>query len=378
MSIFLFLNKTSYDYRIGSLRNQCIDKFKLWINKSLEYDLKNIKADANDKSDSDKSNIYELRNVVSKICFAYEACRQYTELNEETKILGKYLTDAQLNDGSYGVLCEGKSNNLQGNIITTALVLRAYLLYSPTSQNTIQAMNYLKLHASKLTNIFEQLYVYNSIQIILNGNSNLATNDFNKFYKNISKCLKTIFSTVALNPTSFTNPINIDFNDNGRTRYYRLYSDLILIEALALSHPTDLYYLKGKLGKRVLSKVWECTNYNTQKDSTSHRISFGFYHELSQLFSIIRSRYNENEGLLSRMQGRLLRLRLFGIDLNKELYIVLCSSPFIGLLLLFNYTLSNNFQLAVPAYVNTVLAFLLARVANIFGLIYDNKQKDVI
>jgi hypothetical protein len=379
MSVFLILTKNSFDSRVQQIRNQNIDKFKTWINATKIYDLSNQSKDANDKTDSDKSNTYELRCIIPKICHAIEACSFYNELSEQKIILANHLYNAQNTNGSFGFLTSDKDVDLKTSLINTALVLRTYLVNSDHSEKKLNCINYLKDNYSKLNNIFEQLYILNSIQVAILKDSSLAKNGLLKIKEVIQKNLKKIFHEVALNPTSFSNPINVDFNDSNRTRYYRLYSDLILIESLALAFPTNLYYLRGQIGERVLSKIWTCLDSKSDKDTTLHRMSFGFYFNVYQVLSTLISKYDENIGLLGKIHSKLVRIRFFGIDFSKEVYIVLCSLPLIASLIGLNlYLAFRSPPITIPAYINTIVAFLLARIANIFGLYYDNKQKNKI
>jgi hypothetical protein len=371
ISIFLTITKDSYDTRISGLRTQCVTKIKYWIALADKYELTKINTDANDKSQTDKANSYELRNVIPKMCYTYEAC-YYQNLKTEASILERHLLDAQNSDGSFGFLTTDKNQSEKSSILSTALVARLYFSHNTTNAKINDVLNYLKQNVIKMNNTFEQLYVLNSIQIILNQDSRLVKNGFTKNYESIQKTLKKLLTEVALNPSSFPNPINIDYNDSGRTRYYRLYSDLILIESLALAYPTNLHYLRGDLGERTLQKVWGCLDGDKQKDTTYHRISFGFCHDLFHLMEKIKSKYDSNLSFFAALEGRFRRMKLFGIDLKKEGYIVMVSLPFIAALVLINIWWQVN------TVVNTVSAFLLARLANIFGLIHDRKNKDKI
>lgn len=379
MSVFLILTKNSFDSRVIEIRTQNIEKLKFWIDSTKSYDLSNQTKDANDKTDSDKSNVYELRCVIPKICHAIEACSLYTELSEQKKILASHLYNAQNVNGSFGFLTSEKDIDLKTSLINTALVLRTYLIHSDNFEKKNNCINYLQNNFQKLNNVFEQLYILNSIQVAILKDTSLAKNELLKVKVNIQKNLKKIFHEVALNPTSFSNPINVDFNDSNRTRYYRLYSDLILIESLALAFPTNLYYLRGQIGERVLNKIWKCLDMKSDRDTTQHRISFGFYFNVYQILSTLISKYDENIGFFGKIHSKLVRIKFFGIDFSKEVYIVLCSLPLIALLIGLNlYLASINPPITIPAYINTIVAFLLARFANIFGLYYDNKQKNKI
>jgi hypothetical protein len=370
-SIFLTITKDSHDSRIADLRAQCSNKLKHWIELSNKYDLLKRNHDANDKSQNDNANSYELKNVISKICYAYEACH-YQSLKNETSILESHLLNAQHSDGSFGFLCTDINRGEKASMLSTALVLRLFFSHNTANSKINDALSYLKQNVIKVNNIFEQLYILNSIQIILNKDSQFLKNGFAKNHDEIRKTLKKLLTEVALNPTSFPNPINVDFNDSGRTRYYRLYSDLILIESLTLAYSTNLHYLRGDLGERALQKLWNCLNGDKQRDTTFHRISFGFFHDMFHLVEKIKSKYDSNLSFFSSLEGKYRRMRLFGIDFRKEGFIILISSPLIAFLIVINIIWQIN------TVVNTVSAFLLARLANIFGLWYDRKNKDKI
>ena len=379
MSVFLILTKNSYDYRVKDIRVQNIRKFIKWIDATSEYDLSNQETDANDRTDSDKSNTYELRCVIPKICHGIEACSLYTELAQQKTILSTHLDNAQNANGSFGFLTSDKNIDSKISLINTALVLRTYLVHLDNTERRLNCINYLKDNLNKLNNVFEQLYVLNAIQVAIIKDPTLANNGLLKIKQTIRDNLKKVFHEVALNPTSFSNPINIDFNDANRTRYYRLYSDLILIESLALAFPTNLYYLRGQIGERVLSKVWACLDKNSDKDTTQHRMSFGFYFSVSQILSTLVTKYDENIGLIGRLHAWLVRVKFFGINFSKEVFIVLCSLPLIALLILLNIILAYKTPpYTIPTYINTIVSFLLARIANIFGLYYDNRHKNKI
>jgi hypothetical protein len=103
--------------------------------------------------------------------------------------------------------------------------------------------------------------------------------------KETKSAIRQIYKSIRSDPTSFANPINIDFHDLGRTRYYRLPTDIMLLESLTVMSGQKLLYLRAHAGRRLLQRMFANVSNGGEfrKDLTHHRASVGVYLHIQEL-----------------------------------------------------------------------------------------------
>jgi len=369
MSVFSFLSININEIKVRKLREDNLKKLKEWINGTIGYQIK--EEDANDFKNRDPhSYIYELKNVTSKIIYAYHCLAVADRDSDELRILKKIIYDSQNSNHGFSFLANSQSRN-SSNIFSTSQVLRAF--YKEDSLANRNAISYLlgEINTNpKNSEIFKTLYALNSIQIFLYEHRKYLNEDkYKKIKPKIIKVLQTLFQHVNVNPTSFANPINVDFNDYGRTRYFRLYSDLILLESLILVYPNKLYPIFGKLGKSLILNITEALNSEIPylKDTTSHRLSFGYLDQLSNINDLLY--FSKNENILSWysiLYGKFWRMYYFGIDIMEEF--LLTFIPILAGIIIF---VTGQEVLKIPW-----LAYMLARLGSLVSLWFKNSKQN--
>ena len=369
MAVFNFLASDHNSISIELLKEQNTKKLKEWINITNDYSISS--DDANDFLNSDPySYVYELRNVLPKIIFACNCLHKIDPHCEEYLILRKRVNDSRHNDYGYSFLIN-TGITTESNIFATSQVVRAFFKEDPTSN--IQTIDFLLSKVSdnpKASEILKHLYILNSIQIFLLQNPRYLKKDKYKSVKDmILTLLKKLFKHVDINPVSFANPINVDFNDFGRTRYFRLYSDLIVLESLIILNQSKLHFVFGRLGKILMTRIDESleTNFPFPKDTTDHRMSFGFLAQLSTIIELLNPSQNHNvNSFWSRLHGRIIRLYHFGIDIVEEVVLTIIPT-LLGIAI---------FWMKADSFVAPWFAYMAARLGSFISLLFKKRRKD--
>ena len=241
---------------VHDMRLVCKDSLKQWVQDSKS-------------AGTTEKHAYELSSIIPKIAFAFEALSLFSDAHDEAGILQSRLATAQHLDGGWGFL----PNSPDSNPFVTALVLRSIESQPAFANARKEAVRYLKASIQPNPNLYENLYVLNALQRV-NEKENIS-DDIKKRIKNT---IRKIFRQVRMNPTAFPNPVNVDFHDSGRTRYFRFQTDLVLLEALLLMSGGAGIYLRAHAGRRLFNSVTD--NLSSQRfntDTSGHRASVGAY-----------------------------------------------------------------------------------------------------
>ncbi|MFA5832124.1 MAG: hypothetical protein WDA22_01485 [Bacteroidota bacterium] len=247
--------------RYDHLINNCKLKLASWI-----------LIDNPAENENNLKQIVELKTVIPKICFAYFALSKCNDCDRPKTILLERLRRGFIDSqGSWGELI----NSPFGSPVVTAMVLRCVINDHNISREIIEsAINYLLMHVEDTENTYLQLYIYNTLILL----PTLKVNNRKNVEHKIKFCIKSLHSKVYYNPVQFPNPTNVDYHDNGRTRYFRLPSDIILLESLILLSPYNLLFIQTLVGYKVFMSLNKNIDGNLFKNDTSgHRAGGGYY-----------------------------------------------------------------------------------------------------
>jgi hypothetical protein len=244
---------------VTALRVACKDQLKTWTQ---------IPTPVSSTPGPEKHE-YELSSIISKIAFALEALSSFPDAHNEAQILQTRLAAAQHPDGGWGFL----ASSTDSNPFVTALVLRSVASHPAFVGPRRAAVAYLARSYEPTGNLYEQLYVLNALQYI-NEREKIDVDA----RKMISNTIRYIFRQVRSNPTAFPNPLNVDFHDSNRTRYFRFQTDLVLLEALLLMSGHTGIYLRAHAGRRLFNSLSiNLLHKEFSRDTSGHRASVGAY-----------------------------------------------------------------------------------------------------
>lgn len=344
MSIWLVLtNDIRTDSDILIIRNQCKEKLKEIVNKAKAK----LSRSANIQPTSDE---YEIRYIVPKICYAFEALNQLDDAKTEAGTLQKYISDAQKDDGSWGFLIGSN----EGSSVITSLVLRSFKAEPSFIVNLKNGLDYIKTNFNNIGNLYERLFVLNTIQML----DKIETNRKVDVEKYIKITIRDLYKEVYYNPTKFANPINIDYNDTGarRTRYFRIPTDMILLESLTLISGSNLQYLHAHAGRRILKYLSDSLKKSSKftKDTSGHRASVGFYFFVTSVLKLISDkRTSRLSNFAKDIHGWFDCSISFGMDFTYNLLILIITLVILILASLYQVTVIT--QLFIGIFIKYLL-----------------------
>lgn len=308
MSCWLIITKNIYnDTEVTLLRNEILKKYNEYLDL-INHDFEQLSGDKRTNDDPDLirdiKNARDLYHLTPKLCFSIAAFGEIASLEKgkidesiinafgevEKKLIGFFRKfTANKNEGS-GV---GWSNDPQGtNPLATAFALK--LVESSISDNEKKKYAaYLKKEI-KYTNFTKEaevnkLFILNIIFSLVRSNPTEGL----LFRKQITTSLKKTFKELYTNPTSLSNPVNMDFQDqmSNRNRYIRLPTDVIILESLIIIGG-DLY-LRSGIGRVILNNITKTLDktegqnniYFLSKDTTNNRPSFTTYQYIYDVLS---------------------------------------------------------------------------------------------
>lgn len=172
----------------------------------------------------------------------------------------------------------------------------------------------------------------------------------------LSTAIAELYVQVIKAPTKFPNPTIVDYQEDSRTRYFRIPSDVILVEALAFLGRGWQLYLSAHTGRRVYSYLAEhCHGLERFKvDAIGHRASVGTYMYLRDAMELVKDRHTTKVWQwLARLSGWFAASARFGFDFTWNL-VALVASGFATLLLHYlDYPIARN--LLAGAFVKSLL-----------------------
>ncbi len=350
MSIWLVLtSEITNDQYITNIRKQCKEKLREIVNQTRIITAPNTIVPDNDN--------YEMKYIIPKICYAFEALNQLDDAKAEAGILQQYIQEAQHGEGSWGFL----TNSNEGNTVITALVLRAFKLEPSCRKNLENGLDYIKKHFDDTKNLYERLFVLNTIHLL----DNIETSKNIDTEKNIKNNIKSLYKEVYYNPTKFANPLNIDYNDPGnqRTRYFRLPTDMILLESLILISGSNLQYLHVHAGRRILKYLIDnLKSSKFTKDTSEHRASAGFYFFVKSVLQLIcHKKTSKLPRFIKDFHGLFDCSMAFGTDFTYNLLILIVSI----IILLFSIISKNNFLTQI------IIGILVKSILDLFKSLYN-------
>jgi hypothetical protein len=265
MSAWLLITPEIADVKhVADRREACRDGLVAWTNASA------IPA----KADADGPD--ELARIIPKMAYALDAlnsCGGGEATQRAVGTLRSRIEGAQReSDGSWNFLVDPKG----GSCIATAIVVKSLARHSNLSKVLERARQYLSDHVERIANPYEQLFV---LTVLCSSDTSVGKKATKTYRKSIKKTIRSVFQSIRRDPTQLANPLNVDFNDRGRTRYFRMPTDLLLLEALLLLSGPGLLYARAHAGKRLARRLVDnvCTGTEFSKDLSQHRASTGVY-----------------------------------------------------------------------------------------------------
>lgn len=306
--------------RINTLRDKCVLSLKHWV------------AESETNQNTQKKEAQELQEIVPKMASAYMAFKTVGNSNHETDLLKNRLLNARnFHDGSWN----GKPNSQKGNAVITAFVLRCIGKDGSLRDQINTSIAYLEHNLLGLTSIYEKLYVLNTILELQSDEPKIKS----RIKKSIISTIRNLYLQVYYNPVSFPNPINVDYHANGRTRYFRLQSDLILLESLILISDHNLIYVQTLVGAKVFSHLMK--NLNGQffsKDTSAHRAGAGFVLYTHQVLQLIRAQTKVSYNTLTKIWSWFICSFKFGQDFSANLIFLITSLISVVIAIIFTIT----------------------------------------
>ena len=297
----------SNEYNVDNTekRLSCLKEMERWV---IEGEGENLATDRGP---------YELRNIISKICYGYSALSMSTEFDSVSTILTNRIVQSALAvDGSWGALV---SSN-EGDPVFTAMVLRTFEGNPAFPKDALlKAARTIREAAFKLTNPYKKLYVLNTLELLR------PKTELSSRRKDIERTLKKLHRSIWNNPISFVNPTIVDFNDVDRTRYYRFASDLIMLESMSIISSNRYDMIMSNVGGALLENMFEVVKTNIPiSDTSRHRSSFGNYlymHRVTQI--ILKKDEYESSPFTDVVVSKFKTAQMFGIGFSLNFYSML-------------------------------------------------------
>ncbi len=260
--------------------------------------------------------VHELKFVVPKMAYAYHALRLTSESVREAETLKNRIIEAKATDNrSWG----GIANAREGDHMITAMVVRSFANEESSSEYINSALGYLTDQISNISNHYERLFVLNTLLSFRRDNPSDR-----KIYRNsIIRTIKTLHSQVYYNPVQFPNPIIVDYHDAGRTRYFRISSDLVLLESLILISEYNMIFLQQLVGDKIISHLYANLNGNFfSKDTIGHRVGAGYCLYADSILREILKCQKIRKNIFTKTMSWFLSSYHFGIDFSWNLIVL--------------------------------------------------------
>ncbi len=310
-----------------NLLESCKETLMSLVDEAARMDLADLKSKESNEKGGDKkeSKFYELRFVIPKMVYAYQALSlDRGTMAQALKIQNDLLSCQSESDGSWPLVREMPG---PGSPIATAMVLRALKDHQgECSEEIRKGMTFLERAHANLDSI-QTLFVLNTI-LHLSGvpGINSALGQGYSGLRDLSKretrrCVKGIYSELHKDVFFLANPVNVDFTDLRGPRFFRLPSDLVVLEALILlSGPSSLHLVHTRQGSKVLRKVFGILERNKFREDTSgHRASVGTFVFVGDILRLVQDRVSDThwipETLWGQIKGWFTYGRVLPIDL---------------------------------------------------------------
>ncbi len=238
--------------QVGRLRDECATL---------------LRAAARGASQNAKFNS-DLERMVLKIAYAFAALSGLSDSQAEASLLLERLFKSQNKGWGFAV-------DAAPVPMSTAITVRL-ILESPAARDAVsKAVAFLRSALSGVSNPYNRLFVLTTI-------ARAEPNTVKRSEPAVA--VRELYVRVAEQPTRFPNPTIIDYQDNSRTRYIRIPSDIILIEALCLLSGPWQMYLYAHTGWRIFGYLTNHTKslQNFDVDPTGNRAAIGTYMYLQQ------------------------------------------------------------------------------------------------
>jgi len=179
-----------------------------------------------------------------------------------------------------------------------------------------------------------------------------------------------IYKNTYYNPFKNSNPINIDYNDFQRTRYFRIPGELVLLESYALISSRYRNYIYSHLCRRIFIQFAKCLNNGKFiKDSSNHRATATYFLYVESLVKLVKIKMDGNKLWypIKEIIGWFLVSKSFGLNFSINLAIVLIS--IIGIIILFYFNLEKWAFVGVGIGTKTLMDF--------FKSIYNIRRSEI-
>jgi hypothetical protein len=259
-----------------------------------------------------QSQNYELRFVVPKMVYAFEALDQDSETASIAQEVLNDLIDCQnAKDGSWPMCRDRHYPNTAP--IATALVLRALKGKPQCVASLRKALDFLNGVQESMTSVpIQRLFVLNTIYMVAPDLGRHALLDPTR--KRIDECVRAIFGSLRGDYFFLANPMNLDFHDIRGVRFFRLPSDLIVLESLILLSGHSLVLVQVSHGKKLLDKFFNMLGKRTfTYDTSGHRASAGTYAFVRDILNWLNRREYDKHLVPDRWRGVYRGLFTFGV-----------------------------------------------------------------
>lgn len=253
---------------------------------------------------------YEIRRLTAKAAAVLEAAADSTLFQGAAlDKLREHVMAAKRNDGLWAYVLKGPSDNTASRahvsnsamLEATTLVIRALSAGARVPRPQLEeSLVALFRHATDQSlDAAKRLYALNTLA--------LAQARRAPTVELRAVMLRTIRELYDSHPFAYANPINFDFNDEGRLRHYRVATDIILLEALVIVSDQKLLFVETGAGRRIVARIVESLRPRPlEQDTTSHRpaiTNVAYYHAvLSQLH--VKAQASKPSRFLAFVQAR--------------------------------------------------------------------------
>jgi len=252
----------------------------------------------------------DLARIVPKMAYGFAALATLAGAMHESNVLLQRILAAQnKQDGGWAFSIELAEPS---NVMCTAITVRL-MLGSPAAADAVKkATQFLRAALETVSDPLVRLFVL----------STLAKASAAPKISEVAGAVKELYRKVSEHPTRYSNPTLVDYQDGARTRYIRIPSDVILLEALSYLCGPWMLYLQAHSGRRTFRYVTSHTK-SIQAfdiDANGNRASVGAYLYLQQTLMTIRDRCTAQPWAWSaRVSGWFAASARFGFDFTWNL-----------------------------------------------------------
>jgi len=305
MSAWIIMTQQATDARVVALREACKERLKQWVDEAQGTAVERLR----EQPDTPPS---EMRCLVPKAAYALEALVQYADAQPQFTALLGFLMDSQIQaDGSWPFVTESGA----GSAFVTSLVLRALASVPAARACVVRGYGYLQSRYGAIANLCERLFVLNTLQHMRGMGVAGSDSQIVELPAEIKSTIRALFREVRSNPFGFANPLNCDFHALGKTRYFRVLADLVLLESCKLISGPGLIYLRAHAGRRLSFRLFASLAGGAfYKDTSGNRASTGAsLYTYRLLDSIRRGRESKWPDSLLWVGGVLASAAAFGV-----------------------------------------------------------------